>query len=134
MKVLATGKFRQVVGMDSASEITNDQRGSVIVCGSHGAPGSARLVLSFEPGAAIFHDAGRGKDDYAVSCIWVFDEAGVPCATVDYFSARICDADDMLESGVLSLINKACEPVGLRVGMSVREATERLLAHVDRSR
>jgi hypothetical protein len=59
-------------------------------------------LLQFRPGAAVFHDAGKGKEDYAISCIRILADAGVACVVVDCMSARIGDVLGIFESGVLS--------------------------------
>jgi hypothetical protein len=132
-RVFAQGARWRIVGLNSSAVVSPAMADAIIVCGSHGAPNSALWVRKCRPGAAIFHDAGKGKDNYSMSCLGLFDEEKIPCACVDAYSARIADAIDMYETGVISAVNETAAALGLRVGMSVKQATNDLLTHLDRS-
>ena len=53
----------QVVIMDSAAALTPDEKGQIVVAGSHGSEFAARYIVRFEPFGVILNDAGRGKND-----------------------------------------------------------------------
>jgi nucleotidyltransferase/DNA polymerase involved in DNA repair len=108
-------------------------RGDVIVSSSHGAPNSLQVVLDFRPAAAIFHEAGRCREDSALDCLDAFQRSGVPCAVVGTMTARIGDADDMLAEGRIAETNAIAEASGVRRGMSVRDAAARLLERAEAS-
>lgn len=127
------GARRAVVAIDSTGEMSEALRGEVIVCGSHGAPNSANHLYGFGPGAAIFHDAGKGKDDHAIACLRIYEGHGLPCATVDCASARIGDARDLWACGIISAVNGRAAALGIEVGMRVEDAARRMLDQIDRS-
>jgi hypothetical protein len=114
----------EVWGLDSVGKVIAADAGRVLVIGSHGGlhggdPASALTVAAV---AAIFHDAGCGKDGASLSRLPVLSERGIPAGVVDYRSARIGDARSMWETGYLSGWNALAAARGLRVGMPVAEA------------
>ncbi|MBA3455825.1 MAG: hypothetical protein H0T42_22200 [Deltaproteobacteria bacterium] len=131
-RVLEQGTRSRIIALNSSAGCSDALRDAVVVCGSHGAPNSCLYVMKFGPAAAIFHDAGKGKENYAISCLGLFDKERIPCASADGFSARIGDSIDMFECGILSAVNDTAAALGLRVGMPVKQAAQDLLAHLDR--
>ena len=111
--------------MDSAVYMDESQSGNVIICGSHGGESAASHMLKFSPGAAIFNDAGKGKDNAGIKGLELFNKAGMPAATVDTFSAKIGDGNDTYESGVISAVNEVALNFGINVGMTAKEAALR---------
>lgn len=114
--------------LDSIGLVMPSDAGATLVIGSHGGlhGGDPATALPVDAHAAIFHDAGRGKDDAGVSRLPVLAERGIAAATVDYRSARIGDAESMWGTGVLSVVNAVAAGRGVRVGEGVREAALRL--------
>ncbi len=127
VKIILSGSSNSVVVMDSVAYMDYTQQGNIIVCGSHGGESAARQLLKFNPGGAMFNDAGKGKDNAGISGLALFNEAGLPAATVDAFSARIGEGMDTYESGVISAMNKEAALCGITVGMSANEAAGRML-------
>lgn len=119
--VLAPGD-PPVIGVDSASAITSDDAGCVVVAGSHGGlVGGAALrhpVL-----AAVFNDAGVGKDGAGIARLRRLDELGIPGLTVAHDTARIGDAAHAYAHGRISHVNETARICGATPGQSVREAT-----------
>ncbi len=113
--------------LDSLSQLTNNHRGMIVVCGSHGGFLAAKHALSFTPSALFCSDAGKGKDDAGIEGLKLFDENRVPAAAVDIWSARIGDGKDIYESGTLSSINMEARNHGLSEGMTVQKAVEILI-------
>lgn len=115
----------RIVGLDSASQIDARVVGDVVLTGSHGGVVAGRAVKA-AVGAAFFNDAGVGKDRAGIGRLALLDREGIPGATVACTSARIGDARDTYESGVLSHVNAAAARLGLRAGQTAREAAWRL--------
>ena len=111
-----------IVTMDSAVYMDDTQSGNIVICGSHGGESAANHMLKFSPGAAIFNDAGKGKENAGIRGLEVFSLASIPAATVDTFSARIGDGTDTYESGIISAVNDVAIKCGVKVGMSAKEA------------
>jgi hypothetical protein len=115
----------RIVGLDSASQIDQSVVGDVVLTGSHGGAVAGRAVKA-AVGAAFFNDAGGGKDGAGVGRLVLLDRDGIPGGTVACDSARIGDARETYECGVLSHVNEAAASAGLRVGQPAREAAQRL--------
>jgi len=57
------------------------------------------------PLAVFFNDAGGGKDDAGKVGLGMLQAIGVPAACYSHMSARIGDAQDGLENGILTDMN-----------------------------
>jgi hypothetical protein len=108
--------------LDSITESASEQALRIVVCGSHGGAFPGRLAAHRRVAAAIFNDAGIGRDGAGVSGLAVLDEAGVPAAAVDHRTARIGDGADQLARGRLSVVNRHGLLAGWEAGMPVSEA------------
>ncbi|MCC6194113.1 MAG: hypothetical protein IT518_06545 [Burkholderiales bacterium] len=124
----AEGGFAAVVGCDSIGLVLPEDAAAVLVIGSHGAlhGGDPASALPVDARGALFHDAGRGKDDAGASRLPVLAARGVPAAVVDYRTARIGDARSLWATGVVSGANDAARRFGLRIGDTVRAAAAAL--------
>ena len=122
--VAGTAVAAPVWALDSIGFVAAEHNGVVLIIGSHGGlhGGDPASALQVRAQGAIFHDAGRGKDDAGVSRLPVLAARGMPAAAVDYRSARIGDARSMWDTGVLSAVNACAAAVGVVAGMGVRDA------------
>jgi hypothetical protein len=120
----ARGATPEVRGLDSIGMVVPGDAGCLLVIGSHGGlhGGRPESALPVAAAAAVFHDAGRGKDGASVSRLPVLAARGMPAATVDYRTARIGDARSLWESGRLSVVNAVAAARGWRVGDTVADA------------
>lgn len=109
--------------MDSNSLVRNEDKGSVIVTGSHGGllGGRPETAVKVDVFAALYNDAGVGIDGAGITRLPALDVRGIAAATVDGWSARIGDGRSCYETGVISYVNKTAERFGARTGMSARE-------------
>lgn len=128
-KRIANSGHRAVWALDSVSLVRPEDRRSVIITGSHGAllGGRDDGIPSEDVFAAIFNDAGGGKDDAGFSRLASLDARGIAAATVSCDSARIGDGRSTYETGVLSHVNELGARLELKPGMSVRESVARLV-------
>ena len=119
-------QIRAVILVDSASLATEDDVGAVIVTGSHGGliGGDPKKALRADGFAAVFNDAGIGKDDAGITRLPVLDNRGIAAVTVAASSAKIGDARSTLNDGLISGVNKTAESLGARVGQQTREICE----------
>lgn len=119
---------RRLFLLDSIAYISAQQHGHVIVCGSHGgsSAGSFAVKEPKRPLAVFYNDAGGGKDDAGIAALRMLQAAGVVCATYSHLSARIGEARDGLECGVITHVNEAGAAAGVQVGMPVRDAVRLL--------
>jgi len=115
---------RRLQLLDTITAIDERCAGAVIVSGSHGGVSSTGFVLDApaRPFVVFFNDAGVGKERAGIVALELLEAIGVACATYAHDSARIGDARDGYESGVVTHINGVAEAAGLRVGQPVRDA------------
>jgi len=112
----------QVWGVDSASLVRPEDEGQIVVTASHGAllDGNPDNALGIKVVAALFNDAGVGKDRAGISRLASLDAMGIAGATVDCMSARIGDARSSWETGVISHVNATARRLGCAPGQSVQ--------------
>src|SRR5260221_12401298 len=98
--------------VDSATQLDASARGSVAVCGSHGALYAAWLAANARVRAVVLNDAGIGKHSAGIAGVAWLAGVGVAACAIDYRSARIGDGADTLDHGVVSLANDVPAPPG----------------------
>jgi hypothetical protein len=110
--------------IDSISEITTAMAGAVVVSGSHGGRSAASFALGVRPAphAVFFNDAGIGKECAGIVALQGLEQAGIAAATYSHSSARIGDAVDGFECGIVSAVNAAAAAAGLEAGQTVAQA------------
>jgi isochorismate pyruvate lyase len=101
----------------------------IIVTGSHGGTAAAGYLLdhSQRPRLVFFNDAGGGKDRAGLAGLNLLQDAQLAACTYSHWSARIGQAQDGLEHGVISHCNALASALGLLVGSPVRTAIATLL-------
>ncbi len=124
--VLETARGRVVI-MDSITKVTPDDKGSIVVAASHGGASSGEFALDVPLDLVVLNDAGIGKDDAGIAALGMLQAKGVAGATVSHESARIGDALDMWECGVISRVNEAARARGLGGQQKLREAIATLI-------
>jgi hypothetical protein len=112
--------------LDSATQLNGGARGGVAVCGSHGGRYPAWLAAHAGVRAAVFNDAGIGKDGAGVAGLAWLDGVGIAACAVDAWSARIGDGADTLANGILSTSNEAAQKLGCMPGMYCSDAVRAL--------
>jgi hypothetical protein len=116
----------EVFLVDSASAINQEMAGRVVVTGSHGGLPAGRATRALVA-AALFNDAGVGKDQAGIRRLDALDDLQIPALTVDWRSARIGDARDTIKSGIVSYKNRSASRLGVRRSESAMCAAERFL-------
>ncbi len=124
---VARGPRGRVIVIDSITQLALVDAGAIVVSGSHGGTSSAAFALERPLKLVFFNDAGVGKDAAGIAALALLQARGVAAATVAHDSARIGDALDAWQHGVVSHANAAALALGVRVGSSVQAAVERLL-------
>jgi hypothetical protein len=112
-----------VWALDSASLVLPEHREAIVVTGSHGGllGGRPETALKYDVLAALYNDAGIGKDEAGISRLPALDARGITAATVSAASARIGDARSTYEDGIVSRVNARAAALGLDEGMSARD-------------
>ncbi len=125
--IMHQAKKGRIVAMDSISFIEMSNRGDVIICGSHGGIPAAEYSLNYHPRGIVFNDAGKGKEDAGIKGLETMSEANIPAAAVAVDSARIGDGIDTYYNGTVSSYNGIAYKHGVREGMSVKDASIKML-------
>lgn len=118
--------------IDSITQITAEMAGAVIVSGSHGGVSSASYVVHapHRPLAVFFNDAGVGKDAAGIQALKILEPLGVLCFCYGHESARIGQARDGLDNGIVRHVNDCALPAFAdAVGQPVQVIVKRLRAH-----
>jgi len=105
-----------VLLVDSITEVEAADQGKIVVSASHGGISSARFALEVPLALVFFNDAGIGKDEAGIAALAMLDDAGVPAACISHISARIGDAQDMWDHGLISRVNQLAKAAGIVVG------------------
>jgi hypothetical protein len=117
------GEERGVVLIDSASLVEPEDKGLIVVTGSHGGllGGDPDTALRVDAFAAVFNDAGIGIEEAGLSRLPVLDSRGIAAATVSAWSARIGEGRSTYEHGFISHVNATAQRRGAEIGMSASE-------------
>ena len=115
-----------IVTIDSITRIGPEAKGAVVVNGSHGGVYAAYLAAKLGVAAAIFNDAGIGRDSAGIAGLDYLAQLGIPAAAVGAMTARIGDGADMMARGVITHANPLATALGCCAGTSCREAATAL--------
>ncbi len=115
-----------VLIMDSITQVAPEDNGAIVVSASHGGASSGEIALAVPLKLVFFNDAGVGKDAAGIVALAMLQRRGVAAGAVAHTSARIGDAQDMWDGGVIAHLNDAARGLGLAVGRPLREALEHL--------
>jgi hypothetical protein len=111
--------------LDSVTQVEPAHAGRLIVTGSHGGASVVTYARAVRGWLYVFNDAGVGKDGAGIAALELLQADGIAAATVAHTSARIGEAADTWEHGVISRLNAAAAALGLAVGARLREQVDR---------
>lgn len=126
-EAVLTAGSRRIIIMDSITKVTAEDEGAFVVAASHGGASSGEFALEVPLRLVVLNDAGIGKDQAGIASLGMLERHGVAGATVSHESARIGDARDMWESGVISRVNIQAGALGLREGQGIKQVLGELL-------
>jgi hypothetical protein len=110
----------------SFARVKGEHPRDVFCVASHAGKVMADYARQVQPRGLIANDAGRGLDDSGIDGLEAM--GATPAAAVSADSARIGDALSTYRDGVVSAANAAARAIGVRPGMSAKEAA-RLMLH-----
>jgi hypothetical protein len=112
--------------LDSIAHIGNAHANAVVISGSHGGRSAAEFVIGLneKPSCVFFNDAGGGKDNAGKVALDILQAHGIPCACYSHLSARIGDAQDGYDHGIVSVVNQLATEKGIEVNMTLQEAVK----------
>jgi hypothetical protein len=126
---VATGKQGRVVAMDSITKVDPEDEGSIVVSASHGGASSGEFALAVPLACVFFNDAGVGKENAGIVALELLDQRSIPAGTVAHTTARIGDANDTWENGVISHVNTAALKLGIIPGRALRASLIDIIEH-----
>lgn len=127
-EIVAGAGTMRVVAMDSISLVAAEDAGAIVVSGSHGGTSSGEIALEVALRAVFFNDAGIGRDNAGIAALDMLQQRGIAAGTVAHTSARIGDARDCWENGVISCVNPRARELGCAPGTQLRAALTALLS------
>ena len=112
-----------IVCIDSASLVKEEDAGQIVITGSHGGLIGGRPEKAFNVQAmvAVFNDAGVGIDEAGIGRLEPLEKQGIAACTVANTSARIGDSRSTYQHGVISHLNNRATQFGALVGQTVKE-------------
>ena len=121
-----SSKLPAITLLDSIALIDSSNAGTIVVTGSHGGRSAAGFVVdvSEKPLAVFFNDAGGGKDNAGKVGLDMLQAIGVAAACYSHMSARIGDAQDGLDHGILTDMNDLAKQVRIKKDMQVLQAID----------
>lgn len=119
---VARGPGGRILLVDSITQVDADDAGAIVIAASHGGTSSGVFALEVPLKLVIFNDAGVGKDNAGIAALDMLEARQVAAATIAHTSARIGDARDMWDGGVISHVNASARRLGLAPGLALRNA------------
>jgi hypothetical protein len=120
-ETVATVNGHRIVVQDSISLIGPDDEGVIVVSGSHGGAISGAFAAKHPPALVVFNDAGIGKREAGVASLLHLEREGIAAAAVSHRSARIGDAADAWENGIISRANRHAATAGIAAGQPLQD-------------
>ncbi len=125
-KIVRASEKSRIVIADSATSLTEENRGDVMVDGSHCGINVGEMMIESGVKGMIGNDAGGGLEDAGIAALKLMDEQGIPAAAVSSMSAEIGVGVDTYYSGVISVANEAARKLGIKEGIPARDAADRM--------
>ncbi|MFO7855889.1 MAG: hypothetical protein R6V44_11850 [Paracoccaceae bacterium] len=118
---------RPVLLADSVSLVRREDRGRIVVTGSHGGliGGDPKRGLAADVAFAAFNDAAIGIDGAGLSRLPTLEPPGIAAVAVSHASARIGEAESTLD-GMITAANLPARRRGFELGARLRPALEAL--------
>ena len=120
----------RVVLLDTVTAVAPPHAGAVVVTGSHGGASVVRYARAVAARLYVFNDAGVGKDDAGITALAELERDGIAAATVAHDSARIGEARDAYECGIVSRVNRPAAAL-LAVGRPLQTQIEALASTLE---
>lgn len=116
----------QIVCADSLIMLRPEDRGRIMVTGSHAAlpHGMPDHLVAADVAAIFLSDGGIGLEDAGIARLTLLDARAIPAAAVSVWSAAIGDSRALLATGVLSRVNRTAAALGMCSGQTVRQAVQ----------
>ena len=125
-KVIKQSEGRRIIIANSATSIDENNKNDVVVDGSHFGLNVGEMSLKAGIRGMIGNDAGIGLDNAGIAGLKFLEKHSVPAAAVSCLSAKIGNGTSTYEEGEISAVNEVAKKLGIAVGMSAREAADKM--------
>lgn len=129
-EIVKQSEGRRIIVADSATSVDENNKNDVVVDGSHFGINVGKMALNARVRGMIGNDAGIGLDNAGIAGLKFLKEHDIPAAAVSCMSAKIGIGMSTYEEGKLSVVNETAKKLGITVGMSAKEAADRMLKSV----
>jgi uncharacterized protein YunC (DUF1805 family) len=120
----AKGRIWATPGTTAIREkVPND----IICSGANSSRVSSDGILRMGAKGSIANDAGIARNNTAVEGVALLEEKGVPSAAVATMSARLGEGLSTWNDGIISVVNAPAAKLGVKVGMTAKEAARLML-------
>jgi hypothetical protein len=116
----------RVLLLDSITWVEAADAGQIVISGSHGGRSAAEYAVLFPLALCCINDAGVGKDRAGIVALDMLQARGTPGIAFSHDSARIGEARDAWDHGVISHCNPRAAALGFAPGAGLRAAIERI--------
>src|SRR5438552_8306673 len=121
-RALPVTQIPPVLIADSITRVGADAAGAVVINGSHGGIYAAYSAAKLRVAAAVFNDAGVGRDKAGIAGLDYLAGLAIPAAAVGHHTARIGDGPDMIARGIITHANSPAIALGCHPSMACRDA------------
>jgi hypothetical protein len=124
----------RVICADSIGMLESGDSGQIAITASHGALSGGRPDNAVPLGtyAVFFSDAGGGMDGAGIARLADLERKGIAAGATSAGSAPIGDSRALYRDGVLSHVNGPAARLGGRVGMTLKDFVDILIAAAKR--
>ena len=119
--------MKDVLIVDSATQLGRDAAGAVVACGSHGGLYPAWLAARARVRAIILNDAGVGRHSAGVAGVLWLGSLGIAAVAVDHRTAAIGRGRSCLEDGMVTTVNDVAALHGCLPGHTGKQVAKCLL-------
>ncbi len=125
-KIVKQSAKSRIIIADSATSLTGENKNDVVVDGSHCGLNVGQMMIAAGVRGMIGNDAGKGLEDAGIASLKLLEEHGIPAAAVSSMSAEIGVGTSTYADGEISVVNETAGKLGITVGMTAREAADRM--------
>ena len=126
--VVAQFRETRVLLLDSITWVDAGDTGSIVISGSHGGCSAGEYAILFPLALCCLNDAGVGKDRAGIIALDMLEARGTPGLAFSHDSARIGEAQDAWDHGVITHLNPCAAALGLEVGFNMCSEIARVFA------
>lgn len=107
--------------------ITEQIPNGIVCSGANSSRVMSDGVLRMAAKGAIANDAGIAMNNTAVEGVMRLAEHGIPAASVSTMTARLAEGLSTWNDGIISVTNEVAAELGVKVGMTAKEAARLML-------